>query len=132
MATVEELRKNLPYPQTYTPKVAEKAALSLERDPGVGIDLVLKPYILCQDWDKRVFIHWKDSRGVRTLEITRILEDTPERFSFHANEDVPVTYTLSPLTIECFDSALRESFERQGHVPDFTDEAALHAWLLRR
>src|SRR5829696_9766392 len=77
MVTVEELRQSLPYPQTYTPQVALKAALSMERQPGVGIDLVLRPYILCQDWDKRVFIHWKDSRGVRTLEITRILEDSP-------------------------------------------------------
>jgi hypothetical protein len=132
MATVEELRHTLPYPQTYTPKVAVKAALSMERDPGVGIDLVLKPFILCQDWDKRVVIHWKDGRGVRTVEITRILEDTPGRFSFHANEEIPVTYTLSPLTIECFNKTLRESYERQGHVPEFTDEAALHAWLLRR
>ena len=132
MATVEELRQNLPYPQTYTPKAAEKAALSMERNPGAGIDLVLKPYILCQDWDKRVFIHWKDGRGVRTLEITRIVEDTRERFSFHANEETPVTYTLTPLTIARFNDTLREGFERQGHVPDFSDEAALHAWLLRR
>jgi hypothetical protein len=132
MVTIDELRHNLPYPQTYTPEVARKAALSMEREPGVGIDLVLKPYILCQDWDKRVFIHWKDSRGVRTLEITRILEDTPQRFSFHANEEIPVTYTLTPLTLECFNGTLRESYERQGNVPDFADEAALHAWLLRR
>lgn len=132
MATIEELRQTLPYPQTYTPKVAEKVALSLERDPGRGIELVLRPYILCQDWDKRVFIHWKDSRGVRTLEITRIIEDSPGRFQFHANEEVPVTYTLTPLTLACFNDALRESYERQGNVPDFTDEAALHAWLLRR
>jgi hypothetical protein len=132
MVTVEELRQSLPYPQTYTPEVAQKAALSMERLPGVGVDLVLKPYILCQDWDKRVFIHWKDSRGVRTLEITRILEDSPERFQFHANEEIPVTYTLIPLTLACFNGALRESYERQGNVPDFADEAALHAWLLRR
>lgn len=132
MVTVEELRRSLPYPQTYTPEVAHKAALSLERLPGVGVDLVLKPYILCQDWDKRVFIHWKDSRGVRTLEITRILEDSAERFQFHANEEIPVTYTLIPLTLACFNGALRESYERQGNVPDFADEAALHAWLLRR
>jgi hypothetical protein len=132
MATVDELRQTLPYPQTYTPAVAHKAALALERDPGVGIDLVLKPYILVQDWDKRVFIHWKNSRGVRTLEITRILEDTPARFSFHANEDVPITYTLTPLTLACFNDTLRDAYERQGNVPDFADEAALHAWLLRR
>ncbi|MGE0542494.1 MAG: hypothetical protein AB7R89_20190 [Dehalococcoidia bacterium] len=132
MVTVEELRQSLPYPQTYTPKVALKAALSMERQPGAGIDLVLKPYILCQDWDKRVFIHWKDSRGVRTLEITRILEDSPERFQFHVNEEIPVTYTLSPLTLACFNNTLREAYERQGNVPDFPDDAALHAWLLRR
>lgn len=132
MATIEQLRQDLPYPQTYTPLVAQQAALAMEREPGVGIDLVLKPYILCQDWDKRVFIHWKDNRGVRTLEITRIMEDTPERFSFHANEEVPVTYTLTPLTLACFNSTLRDGYERQGNVPDFQDEAALHAWLLRR
>ena len=132
MATIEELRQSLPYPQTYTPAVAQNAALALERVPGVGVDLVLKPYILCQDWDKRVVIHWKNNRGVRTLEITRIVEDTPERFSFHANEETVVTYTLTPLTIECFDESLREQFERQGHVPDFQDRAALHSWLLRR
>jgi len=132
MATVEELRASLPYPQTYTPAVAQNAALAMERDPGTGIDLVLKPYILCQDWDKRVFIHWKDSRGVRTVEITRIVEDTPERFSFHANEEITVTYTLTPLTIDCFNTTLRDTFERQGPVPDFQDQAALHAWLLRR
>ncbi len=132
MATIEEIRRTLPYPQTYTPKVAEKVALSLERDPGIGIELVLRPYILCQDWDKRVVIHWKESRQVRTLEITRILEDTPACFAFRASEEEPVTYTLTPLTLECFNSLLRESYERQGNVPDFTDEHSLHAWLLRR
>jgi hypothetical protein len=132
MVTVEELRHSLPYPQTYTPTVAQQAALTMERDPGVGIDLVLKPYVLCQDWDKRVFIHWKDSRCVHTLEITRILDDTPEQFSFHANEEIPVTYTLRPLTLRRFNDTLRESYEREGNVPDFADDAALHAWLLRR
>jgi hypothetical protein len=132
MATVEELRQTLPYPQTYAPRVARDAALSLVREPGAGLELVLHAYLLCQDWDKRVFIHWKDAHSAHTLEITRILEDTPERFCFHANEEEPVTYTLTPLTVDCFDRCFREGYERQGHVPEFPDAAALHAWLLRR
>jgi len=34
--------------------------------------------------------------------------------------------------VSCFNGVLRESYERQGNVPDFQDESALHAWLLRR
>lgn len=132
MATVEELRQTLPYPQTYTPKVAADPALSMTREPGVGIELVLRPYLLCQDWDKRVFIHWRDAQGTRTLEVTRILEDTEGSFRFHASEAEPVTYALEPLTLDCFNRFLREGYERQGNVPDFADDAALHAWLLRR
>jgi len=132
MTTVEEIRQTLPYPQTYVPKVAEGRALGMEREPGAGIDLVLQAYILCQDWDKRVFIHWKDSRQAHTLEITRITEDTSERFVFRASEAEPVTYILEPLTLDCFTRFMRESYERQGNVPDFADDAALHAWLLRR
>ncbi len=132
MATIEELRQTLPYPQTYTPRVAANTAVCMERQPGAGIDLVLHPYLLCQDWDKRVFFHWKDSHQAHTLEITRIVEDTPERFIFRASEDEPVTYTLSALTVEMFDRYFREGYERQGNVPDFTSQSALHAWLLRR
>lgn len=132
MATIDELRETLPYPQTYVPAVAKGRALVMQREPGSGIDLVLHGYLLCQDWDKRVFFHWKDARSAHTLEVTRILDDTPERFRFHANEETPVTYALTPLTPERFTSEFRDRYERQGSVPDFADERALHAWLLRR
>jgi hypothetical protein len=132
MATIEELRQSLPYPQTYTPQVAAGAAVTMARQPGAAHELVLHPYLLCQDWDKRVFFHWKDSHQAHTLEITRIVEDTPERFVFRASEDEPVTYTLTSLTIEAFDRYFREEYERRGSVPDFPTQAALHAWLLRR
>ena len=132
MTTIDELRQTLPYPQTYTPRVAQDAALCLDRDPGTGSELALLAYLLCQDWDKRVFIHWKDSRQAHTREVTRILEDTAERFCFRASEAEPVTYTLTPLTVECFNRFMREGYERQGHVPEFADQASLHAWLLRR
>lgn len=132
MTTVDELRQTLPYPHTYTPKVAAHAALSLTREPGVGVALALKPFLLCQDWDKRVVIHWRDTDKGRTMAITRILEDSEERFSFHADEQEPATYVLTPLTLECFASHFRDGYERQGNVPDFRNEAALSAWLLRR
>jgi hypothetical protein len=136
MATIEELRERLPYPTTYVPLVAgqgeQTSALQLARQPGTDGEVVLRPYILCQDWDKRVFLHWKDERRAHTLELTRILEDTAERFCFHASEEQPVTYTLTPLTLAVFNAGVREEYERHGHVPDFTDDGALHAWLLRR
>ena len=132
MATIEELRQTLPDPQTYTPRVAANAAVMMERQPGAVHELVLHPFLLCQDWDKRVFLHWKDSHQAHTLEITRIVEDSPERFVFRASEDEPVTYAVTPLTLETFDRYFREGYERQGSVPDFATQAALHAWLLRR
>jgi hypothetical protein len=132
MATIDEIRETLTYPNTYTPRVAEGRAVTLTRRPGAGVELALRPYLLCQDWDKRVVIHWTDNHGPHSLEVTRIMEDTPERFSFHANEPELIEYRLEPLTRELFDRELRGGYHRQGHVPDFADDAALSAWLLRR
>lgn len=132
MATVEELRQTLPYPQTYVPEAGRAHALVMERQPGTSASLVLHGYLLCQDWDKRVFFHWRDGRSAHTLEVTRILDDTPQLFRFHANEAEPVTYSLTPVTVAEFTARFREQYERQGSVPDFADDAALHGWLRRR
>lgn len=136
MATIEELRQTLPYPQPYTPVVesapGRPTALQVEQEPGGVPGLALRATVLCQDWDKRVVIHWIDEQGSHTLEMTRIIEDTPERFRFRASEEQATVYTLTPLTLETFNRYFREDYERVGHVPDFADEATLHQWLLRR
>ena len=45
-------------------------------------------FLLCQDWDGRVVIHWQDDRGSVTYTVTDVTEDSAERFAF-ARADEP-------------------------------------------
>ena len=64
MSTFEEMQ-SLAYPQTYSPVVAGRVEhrniLLVESNRGVE-GVALRPFLLCQDWDNRVVIHWEDDQ----------------------------------------------------------------------
>ncbi len=131
MTTMESLRQ-LPYPGTYMPAVSgppdRRNVLVAEGAAGPE-GIALRPFLLCQDWDRRVVIHWEDDRGSYTYTVTDVLEDTPERFTF-TREDAPGgTVTLTPLTRERFEALFRQRDGAQ-QIPQFDTDEQFRRWFL--
>lgn len=133
MATMMDLQA-LAYPRTYMPAVAGPAdrrnVLLVETAAGAE-GVAVRPFLLCQDWDRRVVIHWEDDHRSYTYTVTDVLMDTPERFEFR-REDAPAgLVTLTPLGFDRFEREFRARDPEAGSVPRFESEDQFRRWFLQ-
>lgn len=132
MTTIERL-KQLPYPGTYKPLVAGPAerrnVLLVEGDAGPE-GIAVHPLLLCQDWDKRVVVHWEDDRGAYTYSVSDVLADAEDRFEFVREEAPGGSVRLTPLSFERFEREYRPLHPDAGNVPHFESEAQFRRWFL--
>lgn len=123
----------LPYPQTYRPAVAGTAehrhVLLVETEAGPE-GVAVHPFLLCQDWDGRVVVHWEDDRGSYTYTVLDIVVDTDERFEF-AREDAPQGRVwLTPLTYPRFEREFRSRHPEAANGAPFESEEQFRRWYL--
>jgi len=132
MATMSELQA-LAYPRTYMPAVAGPAdrrnVLLIETAAGAE-GVAVRPFLLCQDWDQRVVIHWEDDHGSYTYTVIDVLADTPERFEFLREGAPGERVILTPLGFARFERELRNRDPEAGNVPLFETEEQFRRWFL--
>lgn len=123
-ATMERLEA-MPYPATYMPEVAGAAGrreVLLVETGGGPEGIAVRPFLLCQDWDHRVVVHWEDDRQSYTYTVTNVIADTPERFEFLRGGDGAARMWLTPLTYEQFERDYRARFPETGGIPRFESQ----------
>jgi len=125
--------RELRYPANYCPAVAgppeHRNVLLVETEAGAE-GLALHPLLLCQDWDRRVVIHWEDHQRAHTFTVVDILTDTPERFEFLSESEPPVYVRLTPLSLERFEREFRDQYAEAGALPSFETEEQFRHWFL--
>lgn len=133
MTTMQELQE-LAYPGTRMPLVAGPAenrnVLLVETERGPE-GIALHPFLLCQDWDKRVVIHWEDDHGSRTYTVLGIAADAADRFEFEREDEPAGTVRLTPLNFERFEQEYRAHDPEAGNVPRFENEEQFRRWFLQ-
>lgn len=132
MPTTMQALRQLPYPGTYMPAVAgppdrRRVLLASSAEGPEGI--ALRPFLLCQDWDQRVVIHWEDDHGSTTYTVSDVIADTPERFEFVREDPPGGTVTLRPLSLEEFETIFRQRDDAQ-QIPRFGSEEQYRRWFL--
>jgi hypothetical protein len=129
---MQDLRE-LAYPRTMMPAVAgiadHRNVLLVESDSGPE-GIAVRPFLLCQDWDKRVVIHWEDDRGSYTFTVTDVVADEPGKFEFIRADEPAGRVWLTPLTFERFESEWRNRDPEAGNVPQFDSEDQFRRWFL--
>lgn len=132
MTTMERL-KQIAYPGTYMPLVAGPAerrnVLLVESDAGPE-GIAVRPFLLCQDWDNRVVIHWEDDRGAYTYTVVDVLADAEDGLAFVREEPPSGTVRLTPLSYERFEREFRPLHPDAGNVPQFESEEQFRRWYL--
>jgi hypothetical protein len=132
MTSMQKLQA-LPYPATYMPRVAgppaERNVLLVETAAGPE-GVAVRPFLLCQDWDQRVVIHWEDDRGSYTFTVLDVTEDSAERFAFNRVDEPAGAVWLTPLTCERFEREWRSRDPDAGSVPRFESEEQFRRWFL--
>jgi len=132
MTTIESLR-TLTYPGTYMPAVAgpaERRNVLLVETAAGPEGIAVHPFLLCQDWDKRVVIHWEDDHASHTFTVLEIVTDGTDRFEFVREDEPPGNVTLTPLTFERFEREYRSQDPEAGNVPGFENEEQFRRWFL--
>ncbi len=132
MTTIESLR-TLTYPSTYMPAVAgpaERRNVLLVETVAGPEGIAVHPFLLCQDWDKRVVIHWEDDHGSHTFTVLEIVADATDRFEFVREDEPSGRVTLTPLTFERFEREYRPYDPEAGNVPGFESEEQFRRWFL--
>ncbi len=132
MTTMDSVRA-LAYPVTCMPVVAGTAehrnVLLVETDGGAE-GIALHPFLLCQDWDKRVVIHWEDDHGSHTYTVLQIVVDNTDRFEFVREDEPAGRVALTVLTFERFEREYRSQDPDAGSVPQFESEEQFRRWFL--
>ena len=132
MMTMAQLRE-LRYPGTYMPRVAGPAehrnVLLVETESGAE-GVAVHPFLLCQDWDQRVVIHWEDDHGSSTFTVIDVVLDSDDRFEFVREEAPGGRVTLTPLSFERFEQEYRSRDPEAGSVPRFESEDQFRRWFL--
>ncbi len=132
MTTMDSVRA-LAYPRTCMPAASGTAehrnVLLVETDRGAE-GIALHPFLLCQDWDKRVVIHWEDDHGSHTFTVLEIVADGAHRFEFVREDEPSGRVTLTPLTFERFEREYRPLDPEAGNVPGFESEEQFRRWFL--
>ncbi|MGI8551823.1 MAG: hypothetical protein ACR2PL_13705 [Dehalococcoidia bacterium] len=132
MTTMQQLQ-DLPYPDRYMPAAAgppkRRNVLLVETDAGPE-GIALHPLLLCQDWDRRVVIHWEDDRRAYTFTVVDIVHDTPEQFEFLSEGEPPIRVRLTPLSHDRFERELGQQYAEAGAIPSFETDEQFRHWFL--
>jgi hypothetical protein len=132
MTTMDSLR-GLTYPSTYMPAVAGPAerrnVLLVESAAGTE-GVAVHPFLLCQDWDQRVVIHWEDDHASRTFTVLNITADADDLFEFVREDEPAGTVRLTPMSYEQFEREYRSRDPEAGNVPRFENDEQFRRWFL--
>lgn len=131
MTTMAHMRE-LTYPRTYMPAVAgpvERRNVLLVETAAGAEGIAVHPFLLCQDWDKRVVIHWEDDHGSQTCTILDIITDIEDAFEFVRDAE-PSAVRLTPLSFDRFEREYRSRDPEAGSVPRFESEEQFRHWFL--
>jgi hypothetical protein len=132
MTSMARLRE-LSYPTSYMPAVAgapeQRNVLLVETDAGPE-GIALRPLLVCQDWDRRVLIHWVDHQRSYTFTVLDLLADMPECLEFLSEGEPPVYVRLTPLTLDRFEREIRDRALESEAIPRFATEDQFRRWFL--